>query len=211
MFDDFHEWLKVVHILSANVLLGTSLGTAFHLWATGRAGDPRIVAASARTAVRAAFLFTAPAAVIQPLTGAMLMSIMGFEAKTPWLIAAYLLYAAAVLGDVARRAGLTVYTQDDPGFPETVASRVDDTGLDVSHRLKIEIVPTVIRLERGREVARTFGWDRAEWERVTGLKDVGAGLPAMRPGCGAKNVEPGVLERLKIKFGQTGIPSRRIG
>ncbi len=97
MFDDFHEWLKVIHILSANVLLGTSLGTAFHLWATGRAGDPRIVAASARTAVRAAFLFTAPAAVIQPLTGAMLMSIMGFEAKTPWLIAAYLLYAVAVV------------------------------------------------------------------------------------------------------------------
>src|SRR5215468_812331 len=118
--------------------------------------------------------------------------------------------AAPVLGDLAKRASLTVYTQDDPSFPETVTSRIDDTGLDVSHRLKIEIVPTVIRLERGREVARTFGWDRAEWERVTGLTDVGASLPASRPGCGAKNIEPGVLERLKVKFGETGLKSRRI-
>ena len=44
---------------------------------------------------------------------------------------------APVLGDLARRGGLTVYTQDDPSFPETVAARVDDTALDVSHRLQI--------------------------------------------------------------------------
>jgi hypothetical protein len=118
--------------------------------------------------------------------------------------------AAPVLGELARRARLTVYTQDDPGFPETVPGPIDDTALDVSHRLKIEIVPTVIRLERGREVARTYGWDRAEWERVTGIAGVGADLPAARPGCGAKNIEPGILERLKVRFGETGLTARRI-
>ena len=118
--------------------------------------------------------------------------------------------AAPVLGELAKRTGLTVFTQDDPAFPETVPARVYDAGLDVSHRLRIEIVPTVIRLERGREVARTFGWDRAEWERVTGLSGFGAGLPAARPGCGAKNVEPGIIERLKVKFGETGLVARRI-
>ena len=118
--------------------------------------------------------------------------------------------AAPVLGELARRAPLTVFTQDDPTFPESVASPVDDTALDVSHRLKIEIVPTVIRLERGREVARTYGWDRTEWERVTGLTGFGATLPAMRPGCGAKNIEPGVLERLKIRFGEAGLAARRV-
>ena len=75
---------------------------------------------------------------------------------------------APVLGELARRAGLTVYTQDDPSFPETVPGRIDDTALDVSHRLKIEIVPTLIRFEGGREVGRTYGWDRGEWERLTG-------------------------------------------
>src|SRR5262249_40387818 len=61
--------------------------------------------------------------------------------------------AAPVLGELARRRGLTVYTQDDPSFPETVPGRIDDTVLDVSHRLKIEIVPTLIRLEKGGKLA----------------------------------------------------------
>ena len=59
---------------------------------------------------------------------------------------------APVLGELARRAGLTVVTQDDPSFPDTVPGPVHDIALDVSHRLKIEIVPTLIRLEGGREI-----------------------------------------------------------
>jgi hypothetical protein len=117
---------------------------------------------------------------------------------------------APVLGEVARRAGITVYSQDDPSFPETVPLRYSDAALDVSHGLRIEIVPTLIRLEGGREVARTYGWDRAEWERLTGLGDLGRDLPPAQPGCGAKNVEPGILERLKVRFNETGIRSRRI-
>src|SRR3954462_3683222 len=97
---------------------------------------------------------------------------------------------APVLGEVAERAGLTVYTQDDPGFPETVASREADFDLAVSHRLGIEIVPTLIRFEGGRESARSFGWDRAEWERLTGISGLGRDLPDSQPGCGARNVEP---------------------
>jgi len=118
--------------------------------------------------------------------------------------------AAPVLGDLARNVGLTVYTQDDPSFPETVPGRIDDTGLDVSHRLKIEIVPTLIRFAAGREVARTYGWDRGEWQRLTGIAEFGRDLPDARPGCGARNVEPGVIERLKIRFNETGLSSRRI-
>jgi hypothetical protein len=118
--------------------------------------------------------------------------------------------AAPVLCELATLGGLTVFTQDDPSFPETVPIRVDDTGLGVSHRLGIEIVPTLIRFEAGREVGRTFGWDRGEWERLSGIAGLGADLPEARPGCGAKNVEPGVLERLKIRFNETGLKSRRI-
>src|ERR1700751_4983880 len=118
--------------------------------------------------------------------------------------------AAPVLGDLARDVGLNVYTQDDPSFPEPVPGRIDDTGLDVSHRLKIEIVPTLIRFEAGREVDRTYGWDRGEGERLTGIAGLGRDLPEARPGCGARNVEPGVIERLKIRFNETGLKSRRI-
>src|SRR6266576_3290862 len=117
---------------------------------------------------------------------------------------------APVLGELARRAGLTVFTQDDPTFPDTVPAPVHDLALDMSHRLKIEIVPTLIRLEGGREIARTYGWDRGEWERLSGLAGLGRDLPEARPGCGAKNVEPGVIERLKVRFNETGLKSRRI-
>jgi hypothetical protein len=118
--------------------------------------------------------------------------------------------AAPVLGELARRGGLSVYTQDDPSFPETVPGRLDDTALDISHRLKIEIVPTLIRFARGREIGRTYGWDRNEWQRLTGIAGLGRDLPEVRPGCGAKNVEPSVLERLKVRFNETGLRSRRI-
>src|SRR5262249_7708331 len=74
----------------------------------------------------------------------------------------------------------------------------------------IEVVPTLIRLEAGREIARTYGWDRGEWERVTGVGELGGGLPESRPGCGARNIEPGGIERLKIRFNETGLRSRRI-
>jgi hypothetical protein len=118
--------------------------------------------------------------------------------------------AAPVLGVLARQGGLTVYTQDDPSFPEILADRIDDRTLDVSHQLRIEVVPTLIRFEGGREVGRTYGWDRGEWERLSGIVGLGADLPEARPGCGARNVEPGVLERLKVRFNETGLKSRRI-
>lgn len=118
--------------------------------------------------------------------------------------------AEPVLAELARRGTLRVFTQDDPGFPESVAARIDDTALDVSHRLGIEIVPTLIRIRDGREVARTYGWDRAEWERIAETGGLGDGLPAFRPGCGARNIEPGTIERLRIRHGETGLAARRI-
>ena len=116
---------------------------------------------------------------------------------------------AGVLGTLAARGGMTVYTQDDPSFPETVTP-IYDGELDISYQLGIEIVPTLIRRENGQEIARTYGWDRAEWARVSGVADIGAELPAMRPGCGAKNIEPGTIERLKVRFGQTGLVARHV-
>src|ERR1051325_3669434 len=93
---------------------------------------------------------------------------------------------APVLGELARRAGLAVYSQDDAGFPDTVPGRQGDLGLDVSHRLRIEIVPTLIRFESGREVARTYGWDRGEWERLSGPARGRRAPPARAPPGGGR-------------------------
>ena len=117
-----------------------------------------------------------------------------------------------VLRDLAARAGLKlrVYSQDDPAFPEGVPGVIDDRPLAFSYRNRIEIVPTLLRFERGEEKARIFGWNRGDWQSLTGVKELGAALPENRPGCGAKNIEPGVVEELAARFGDTGLVSRRV-
>src|SRR5260370_17669139 len=55
-----------------------------------------------------------------------------------------------------REAGqrVTVFTQDDPAFPEGLAP-VDDTSLEASWHHQIETVPTLLRAEDAAKAART--------------------------------------------------------
>ncbi len=111
------------------------------------------------------------------------------------------------------RAGmpsLTTYTQDDPTFPAGVDNLVDDTALKHSYDLNIETVPTLLRVEDGKEAERIIGWHRAEWQAFTGIAELGADLPEMRPGCGAKNVEPGIAEKLAALYGGEKLAARRV-
>jgi len=107
-------------------------------------------------------------------------------------------------------APVTVYTQDDPGYGRGATKIVDDTSLEQSFRLDIEIVPTLIRVEDGREVERTYGWHRGDWQRITGRSGLGANLPEVRPGCGSLTLEPGVAEELAVRFGKAKFGSRTI-
>ena len=86
---------------------------------------------------------------------------------------------------------LTVYTQDDPTFPPDL-DPVDDTGLAVSLALDLDTVPTLVRVEDGRETARLVGWSREQWEAFTGIPGLGDGLPPHRPGCGSRTQDPDV-------------------
>ena len=105
-----------------------------------------------------------------------------------------------------REAGidLTVYTQDDPTFP-TGLDPVDDTNLDVSYRLGVETVPTLLRGD-----ARVEGWERSQWEAFTGVSALGPGLPDYRPGCGSRTLDPGVADDLAVRFGGSRLRSRRV-
>jgi uncharacterized membrane protein len=94
---NFYFLLKLVHILSATVLFGTGMGTAFQMWSAHLGGDVRAIAAVARNTVRADFLFTAPAVIIQPLTGIALIQSMGVDPMAPWLLAVYGLYVVTGL------------------------------------------------------------------------------------------------------------------
>jgi uncharacterized membrane protein len=85
-----------LHILSATVLFGTGLGIAFFFWAAARSDD-RARLFAARTTVRADFIFTLPAVILQPITGALLIAKPGFDPREPWLLASLALYALAGL------------------------------------------------------------------------------------------------------------------
>ncbi len=87
------------------------------------------------------------------------------------------------LQEVARaRADFQVLTQDSASFPAGVKNRVDDRELDHSYRHAIEATPTLIRFAAGQEVERVMGWDRAAWQRLTGLAALGSALPPLVPG-----------------------------
>jgi len=84
--------LKTIHILSSTLLLGTGLGTAFFMWFTHRTGNIAAIATATRLTVRADFLFTTPAVIVQPVSGYLLMRLMHVDMHALWLQAAAALY-----------------------------------------------------------------------------------------------------------------------
>ncbi len=112
--------------------------------------------------------------------------------------------------EMTRGAPLQVHSQDDPSFPDSVDDVIDERSLELSYRLDIEIVPTLVRFQDGEETARLVGWRRDEWRSMTGMPALGAGLPEFSPGCGSKSVEPGMPEKLAYKFGDSPLQSRRL-
>lgn len=91
--------IKTLHILSATVLFGTGLGTAFFMWRANCNGDVRVIASVAKQVVLADWLFTTPTVIFQPLSGAWLVYTAG-HSWTSWLaysLGLYLLAAACWL------------------------------------------------------------------------------------------------------------------
>jgi uncharacterized membrane protein len=90
-----YEIVKTVHILSATVLFGTGLGTAWFMWRADRSGHAATVVATARNVVLADCLFTTPAIIVQPLSGLWLILLGGYSPTERWLLWTYGLYLLA--------------------------------------------------------------------------------------------------------------------
>jgi hypothetical protein len=116
---------------------------------------------------------------------------------------------APVLADLAEKRELTVYSQDDPGFPPGVQVR-DDRSLEISWHHQIEFVPTLIRVVDGVETERAVAWHREEWEALTGVGGLGPGLPGFRVGCGSLSMDPVRAEELTVRFGGSTLGARRV-
>ena len=81
-----------VHIMSSTLLFGTGLGTAFHGWMAHRSQDVAAISVVSRNVVLADWLFTAPAVVVQPVTGVWMALLAGIPLTTGWLALAIGLY-----------------------------------------------------------------------------------------------------------------------
>ncbi len=89
--------VKYLHVLGAIVLLGTGAGIAFFMLTAHLSRDVAYIARTAATVVLADFLFTLTAAILQPVTGGLLMMLDGLSPGERWLVVSLVLYAVAGL------------------------------------------------------------------------------------------------------------------
>ncbi len=87
--------LKWIHILSSVALVGVGFGSAFYMYFANRTRNVAAIAEVSRLVVRADYWFTAPAAVIQPVTGIALATVAGYSLSQTWLLTTYALYILA--------------------------------------------------------------------------------------------------------------------
>jgi uncharacterized membrane protein len=78
-------WLKIIHILSATILFGTGVGSAFYLLRAHLSQELSAIAFASRQVVIADWLFTTPAVIIQPLTGFIMMVMQHILTGACWI------------------------------------------------------------------------------------------------------------------------------
>lgn len=87
--------IKTLHILSAILLFGTGLGSAFYKFATDRSKTLPAIAVTNRHVVLADWLFTTPAVIAQPITGLWMASLAGVPLDSLWIWLSTALYLLA--------------------------------------------------------------------------------------------------------------------
>ncbi len=88
----FEELLRLAHVIGATVLFGTGAGIAFFMVMARRTENPALIAHVAGTVVIADTIFTATAAIIQPVTGYFLARIIGWPLTEGWIALSLGLY-----------------------------------------------------------------------------------------------------------------------
>jgi len=86
------EFMRLAHVLGACVLIGTGAGIAFFMVMAHHTHDPAAVAHTAHIVVIADTVFTATAAVAQPVTGTLLALDLGWSFTEGWLALSLALY-----------------------------------------------------------------------------------------------------------------------
>ncbi len=94
---DVYSIIKTLHIISATILFGTGLGIAFFMFRSYFTDNIHERLYAAKNTVLADYLFTFPAAFVQPITGVWLVWKAGYDWASLWLVITYILYVIAAL------------------------------------------------------------------------------------------------------------------
>lgn len=89
---DIYLLVKLLHILSATVLFGTGLGTAFHMLHAYWGNDNRAMSETASSVVLVDWVFTTPAVIVQFATGLWLTTQLGIRLDSVWFVAVISLF-----------------------------------------------------------------------------------------------------------------------
>jgi uncharacterized membrane protein len=90
-------FLKWVHILSAVLMFGAGVGSAFTLYRVNRVGNLHSIRFVLRQVVLADWLFTLPPIVLLPLTGVWMMRVNGYAFTELWIWLSMMLFVTAGL------------------------------------------------------------------------------------------------------------------
>ncbi|TCS59585.1 putative membrane protein [Primorskyibacter sedentarius] len=87
-----YDILLFLHVIGSTVLLGTGAGIAFFMVVSNRTKDPALIAHVSGIVVLADTVFTATAALFQPITGFMLAREVGWPILEGWVALSLALY-----------------------------------------------------------------------------------------------------------------------
>ncbi len=87
--------LKWIHIVSATILFGAGIGSAFHMFMANRRGKIEEIYFATRTVVLTDYMLTLPAVIIQLITGVLLVQELGRSFTEFWIAWGLALYLFA--------------------------------------------------------------------------------------------------------------------
>ena len=87
--------VKWLHILSATIIFGTGIGTAYFMLTANLARNVQYIHLISRYVVIADWIFTSPAIVFQFFSGLYLMHAAGYRLTDDWLVESLILYCIA--------------------------------------------------------------------------------------------------------------------
>jgi uncharacterized membrane protein len=84
--------LKMVHVFSSMVLIGTGAGIAFFMLMASRSRNSQGILITAQNVIVADWVFTAPAVIVQFISGLLLMQLLGYSYTSFWFISVISLF-----------------------------------------------------------------------------------------------------------------------